>query len=65
MNLFMYQLFLILIYAKSAYTHSLGAPNDVCGTMMPGHGPNSQACSTNYLIQTDKTQYYSNETIQG
>jgi hypothetical protein len=65
MNLFIYQLFfLILIYIKSGHNYPTGAPPDVCDTMFPGHGVNSQTCSAKYTIQSDKSQYYNNETVR-
>jgi hypothetical protein len=32
--------------------------------MTPGHGVNSQQCSTKYQIQSDKSQYYTNDTVR-
>lgn len=65
MNTLNYQLlFCLLIYIKYGYNYPTGAPDDACTTMMPGHGVNSQTCSSKYTIQTDKTQYYTNETIR-
>ncbi len=64
MNLFIYQLiFFILIYIQSTHNYPNGAPSGACPTMVPGHGVNSQQCSTKYIIQSDKSQYYTNDTI--
>jgi hypothetical protein len=64
MKALVYQcLFFIVIYIKSTYHYPTGAPNSACATMTPQHGVSSQACSANYIIQSDKTQYYTNDTI--
>jgi hypothetical protein len=64
MNSFIYQLFcFILIYIKTGHNYPTGAPSDICGTMFPGHGVASQACSSKYTIQSDKLQYYNNDTV--
>lgn len=56
---------ILLILIKYVSSHSMGAPNTVCDSMTPGHtGVSSQACSSNYTIQSDKSQYYSNETVR-
>jgi hypothetical protein len=65
MKSFAYQwLFFVLIYIKSTYHYPTGAPTQACTTMIPGHNVSSQACSANYIIQADKTQYYTNDTVR-
>ena len=67
MNSFIYQcLWILLIYTKPVYNYSTGAPIDACGTMAPGHiGVQSQPCTTNYLIQSNATEYGTNDLIRG
>jgi hypothetical protein len=64
MNSFVYQVFFfILIYIKSVHNYPTGAPALACATMTPGHGVSSQQCSSKYIIQSDKSQYNTNETV--
>ena len=66
MNSLIYQLFfLILICIKSIHNYPNGAPVGTCALMTPNHsGVTSQSCSNKYTIQSDKLQYYTNETVQ-
>ncbi|CAF1304739.1 unnamed protein product [Rotaria sp. Silwood1] len=41
-----------------------GAPSNTCGTMMPSHGVNSMSCPSTYVIEANKYQYSSGDTIQ-
>ncbi|CAF1256178.1 unnamed protein product [Adineta ricciae] len=53
-----------LISIKYGYNYPTGAPNYACQTMTPGHGYASQACSSNYTIQSDKLQYDVNDVVR-
>jgi len=54
---------ILLILIKYAGSRGTGAPNTACDSMTPGHDVSSQTCSSSYVIQSDKSQYYSNETV--
>ncbi|CAF3560781.1 unnamed protein product [Rotaria sp. Silwood1] len=41
-----------------------GAPINTCSSMMPFHGVNSRPCQSNYVIEANKYQYSSDDTIQ-
>ena len=42
-----------------------GAPAGACDGMIPNHGGSTQACSTIYTIETDKSSFGANEAVQG
>jgi len=65
MNSFIYQLlFFIVLYIKSTYNYPNGAPSSTCARMIPDHNVSSEECSTKYRVQSDKLQYYTDETVR-
>lgn len=60
-----FSILILLILFNYANTSPDGAPAGACSSMTPGHiNVFSQACSSNYIIQADKTEYYSNDTVR-
>ncbi|CAF1393957.1 unnamed protein product, partial [Rotaria sordida] len=44
--------------------YSSGAPSSACTSMLPRHGVSSQQCSSKYLIESDKLQYHTSDTVR-
>ncbi|CAF3984972.1 unnamed protein product [Rotaria sordida] len=64
MNSFIYHLLIFIsISIKSGFSHSSGAPSSACTSMLPRHGVSSQQCSSKYLIESDKLQYHTSDTL--
>ena len=42
-----------------------GAPPDVCGTLMPGHGFNSQTSAPPFNISLSTSSYTAGQALQG
>ncbi|CAF2081953.1 unnamed protein product [Rotaria magnacalcarata] len=51
-------------FIPPGYTNPNGSPNSACATMTPGHDVGSQSCSSKYVIQSDKLEYYKNDTVR-
>ena len=66
MNSFIYQiLFIVLIFVQHGESRSNDIPISSCQTMNPEHRTiSSQPCSSKYIIQSDKSEFYTNETVR-
>ena len=60
----MFKFILILICITLGYSHPDGAPNIACSSMMPQHDIVPKQCQSKYIIQSDKTEYNTNEIIR-
>ncbi|CAF2668815.1 unnamed protein product [Rotaria sp. Silwood2] len=59
-------LIILLVFecARIVQSYPYGAPSSTCGSMMPSHGTGSMSCQSNYVIEANKYQYSSGDTIQ-
>lgn len=60
----MIKFILILICVQLGHSYPEGAPNTVCTSMIPQHDVVPQQCQSKYIIESDKTQYNTNEIIR-
>ncbi|CAF3499833.1 unnamed protein product [Rotaria socialis] len=51
-------------FIPPGYTNPDGSPSSACATMTPGHRVGSKPCSSKYVIQSDKLEYYKNDTVR-
>ncbi|CAF4085300.1 unnamed protein product [Adineta steineri] len=55
---------LLSICIKYGYSYPEGAPQSVCNTMMPNHDIPIQQCQPKYIIQSDKSEYNTNDIVR-
>jgi hypothetical protein len=60
----MIKLILFLICIKFGYGYPEGAPTSICTSMMPHHDVVSKQCESKYIIQSEKSEYNTNEIIR-
>ncbi|CAF5053685.1 unnamed protein product [Rotaria sp. Silwood1] len=64
MNSFIYHLLIFVsVSIKSGHGYPYGAPSSTCASMVPQHEVSSQPCSSNYIIESDKVQYSTSDTV--
>ncbi len=59
----MIKLILFLICIKFGYSYPEGAPTGVCTSMMPDHDVVPKQCESKYIIQSENSEYNTNEII--